>query len=111
MAVNIVVPDADWSTQVVTLGDSVFVIELKYKARNKRWYMTLRDTDNNILLAEKKCVPTELLTGLYDIEGLYGDIYVERVYGNSAYPSRDNFGIGKEFELRYFTEEEINWLF
>lgn len=110
MAMSIVIPDTDWSSQTVTLGQTSFIIELKYKARPKRWYLTLKDSDGTVLLTEKKVVTNMNLTGLYEIEGLYGDIFCERIYGESAYPERDNFGRDKEFELKYYTEDEVNLL-
>ncbi|XAO54241.1 hypothetical protein [Yersinia phage vB_YenM_P778] len=110
MAMSIVIPDRDWSSQVVTLGGTTFIVELKFKLRTNRWYMTLRDSTGELLLTEKKCVPDQNLTGLYDIEGLYGDIFIDKVYGAEEYPSRNNLGVGKEFELRYYTETEVNVL-
>lgn len=110
MAYNILVPDTDWSSQIVTLGGTTFTLELKYKERTGRWYMSLYDIDNNPLLIEKKIVDQQALTGLWDIPGLYGDIWCERVYGTDVYPTRDTLGMNKAFNLVYFTEEETNWI-
>lgn len=110
MSYNINIPDADWSTQVITLGGTTFNLELKYKERTQRWYMTLSDIDGNPLVTEKKIVDGQSLTGLWDIEGLFGDIWCERVYGLDVYPTRDTLGIGKAFNLVYFTEDELDWI-
>ena len=110
MAYNILVPDADWSSQVVTLGGTTFILELKYKSRTDRWYMTLYNSDGQVLLTEKKIVDGQTLTGLWDIEGMYGDIFCERAYGTDIYPSRNTLGIDKPFNLLYYTEDEMDWV-
>lgn len=110
MAYNIVVPDADWSSQSITLGGTSFILELKFKARTDRWYITLKDSNGNDLITEKKIVDQQTMTGLFDIEGMYGDIFCERVYGTDIYPTRQTLGIDKQFNLMYMTEEEMNWV-
>lgn len=129
MSYSINIPDYDWSSQVVNLGDNSFVIELRYKARTGRWYLTLKDPmTDDILISEKKIVGEMLVTGLYQIDNLTGAIYCERVYGkgkmklnsnsdsatpyttDDEYPSRNNFGRGKEFELMYLTQDEMSLL-
>ncbi|WP_400217233.1 phage baseplate plug protein [Escherichia coli] len=108
MAYNINIPDADWSVQKVILGGQTFNIEMKYKERTKRWYLTLINSDGEILLSEKKCLNQMFITEPYVITGFDGGLFVERVYGDDTYPTRDNFGVGKEFELKYFPKEELS---
>lgn len=110
MAYNIMVPETDWSSQVVTLGGTTFILELKYKERTQRWYMSLYDSDNNPLLTEKKLVDGQTMTGLWDIQGMYGGIFCERAYGTDVYPTRDTLGLNKPFNLVYYTQEEMDWL-
>ncbi len=110
MAYNILVPDTDWSSQVITLGGTTFVLELKYKERTQRWYMSLFSSDGVKLLSEKKIVDGQTMTGLYDLPGMYGGIFCERAYGLEVYPTRQTLGIGKEFNLVYYTQEEMDWL-
>lgn len=106
MSNYIPVPDTEWSTQTATLDKVNYLLELKFKGRQSRWYLTIRDTDGNILLNEVKCVPNTTLTGRYNLPEIYGDIFVERFFGDSTYPTRNNFGIGKEFGLVYQPLEE-----
>lgn len=109
MAYSIFVPEnSEWSVQSVKLGEQMYTIELVYKQRTDRWYMTLSDTEGNHLLTEKKCVTGQTLTGLHGLDGFGGYLYVQRTYGKEDYPSRHNFGAGKEFELLYFSEDEYS---
>lgn len=108
MAYIINIPDADWSTQTVTLGSEAFQLELKYKERTQRWYLSLYNSNGDVLLNERKIVPNILVTGLFQLEGLEGEIICEHIYGSSDYPSRNNFGLNKEFELKYLTAEEVD---
>lgn len=110
MAYNIVIPDAEWSSQVVTLGGTTFILELKYKRRTQRWYMTLKNSDGVTLLTEKKIVDGQTMTGLFDIEGMYGDIFCERQFGKDVYPTLDTLGVDKAFSLVYYTEDEMSWV-
>lgn len=111
MAYSILVPDADWSRQTITLGGTTFILELKYKQRTERWYMSLYDYSGQPILTEKKIVDGQTMTGLWDIEGMYGDIFCERIYGTDVYPTRNTLGINKAFNLVYYTEEEMDWVF
>ncbi|AZV02131.1 hypothetical protein [Pectobacterium phage Wc4-1] len=110
MAYNITVPDDENSVQTVTLGGTTFRLGLKYKARTQRWYLSLYDNDDNPLLTEKKLVDGQSITGLWDIEGMFGEIFCERSYGTDIYPSRDTLGIDKPFNLVYYTAEEMSWI-
>ncbi|MGX9869052.1 phage baseplate plug family protein [Enterobacter mori] len=102
--------NSDWSTQTVTLDGNLYEIELKYKERTERWYLTLRNTEGEDLLTEKKCVGGQTLTGLHGIPLFGGNLYIERKFGKGDYPSHDDFGPGKAFELLYFTDAEYTAL-
>lgn len=106
MALYIPVPDTEWSTQTVTLDKTPFVLELRFKGRQERWYLTIKDTDGNILISEVKCVPNTTVTGRYGLPEISGDIFVERFFGEEEYPTRNDFGIDKAFGLVYQTLEE-----
>ncbi|HCM7357821.1 TPA: hypothetical protein N3288_000227 [Klebsiella aerogenes] len=110
MAYSIVIPDRDWSEQQVSLDGSVYTIELRYRGRLDRWYLTLKDMSGNILVNQKKCVCGQTLTGTFSIPGFVGSLYVEQRFGVADYPTRNNFGQGKEIELLYLTEKEFSLL-
>ncbi len=110
MAYEINVPGNSWSEQTVTLDGGLFRIELKYKERTERWYLTLKDNTGVNLLTEKKLVDGQVITGLYDLPGLSGAIAVQRNYGRDSYPTWDTLGRDKAFSLIYLTEAEYTML-
>lgn len=110
MSYEINVPSSAWSTQTVTLDGSLFRIELKYKERTERWYMTLKDNTGVDILTEKKLVDGQVITGLWDLPGVQGAIAVQRNYGTDVYPTYDTLGVGKQFSLVYLTEDEYTLL-
>lgn len=107
MAYEINIPNNAWSEQTVTLDGSLFRLEMKYKDRTERWYVTLKDNLGNHLLTEKKCVAGQTVTGLYDLPGVTGALFVQQNYGLDDYPTFDNFGIDKQFSLIYMTDAEF----
>lgn len=110
MSYEINIPQSAWSTQTVTLDGALFRIELKYKERAERWYMTLKDNTGVDLLTEKKLVDGQVITGLWDITGLTGALAVQRNYGTDIYPTFETLGQGKQFSLVYLTEAEYTLL-
>lgn len=109
MSYNINVPNESWSVQSVTLGGNIYKIELKYKHRTQRWYLSLFDSDNNPLMSEKKCVSEMFISEPYEINGFTGALLVEKVFGDDSliYPSRNTFGLNKEFQLKYYDADEF----
>jgi len=107
MAFEINIPHSPWSEQTITLDGSLFRLEMKFKDRTDRWYLTLKDNLGKHLITEKKCVNGQTLTGLYDLLGLQGALFVQQNYGRDDYPSYDNFGLGKQFSLVYMTDAEF----
>ncbi|WP_034455987.1 phage baseplate plug family protein [Buttiauxella noackiae] len=110
MAYIINVPDNDWSSQVVILGKSRYRLELKFKERLNRWYFSLFDNDGERLVTERKIIPGVFLTEPFSFEGFEGALICEVQFGADEYPSRDNLGRGKAFELQYLTAEEMRLL-
>ncbi|EKF2848411.1 hypothetical protein OYT40_002162 [Escherichia coli] len=106
MAYIINIPDSEWSSQAVTLGNKIYKIELKYKSRTQRWYLSLSDNNKTTLLTEKKLVSNMFLTEPYALDSFTGGLIVERIFGDADYPSRNNLGLGKEFELKYLSADE-----
>lgn len=107
MALVIDIPNTAYAEQSVVLNQQNFTIITKYRLRSERWSVTLLSAAGELLLAEAKCISDTFLTGRYIIPSLGGELYVAKIYGDEEQPTRDNFGAGKEFELHYYTNDEL----
>lgn len=116
MAYSINVPDNEWSSQTVTLGNISLVVELQYKNRTGRWYLTLSNPiTGEVYVCQRKLVPNMFATASAVIPGFTGELICEHIFGalssnahpNGIYPTRNNLGRGKEFELKYLTNDEL----
>jgi hypothetical protein len=101
------IPNAAYADQTVVLNQQNFTVTTKYRLRSDRWTVTLTDAYGNVLLAEAKCISNTFLTGRYIIPELGGELYVCKMYGDDEQPTRNNFGEGKQFELHYYSNEEL----
>lgn len=106
MAFSINIPPVPYSRQQVTLGSQPYIVIIEYRERTKRYYLTLKTSTGITLLTGKKIVGGELLTALFEL-GMDGEIGCFRNFGKGDYPTWDTLGPGKEFELQYLTQEEI----
>lgn len=107
MAIKIRVPDKAYSRQNITLSGDSFDIIFKYNVRDDRWYFDLKDEGGNLIFSGIKVMPNQNLTGRYvKDEFNNGNLWCFRRQKDDGAVSRNNFGIGKSFELAYLTKEE-----
>lgn len=89
-----------------------------YNARAKGWQVVIYDSNNHplttddpeVLLDLGKMMPNAALTWKYvsDNSLFKGEIVCVDTIGLGVIPvTKDNFGDGRQYQLTYFTEEEI----
>ncbi|WP_421589469.1 phage baseplate plug family protein [Rahnella aceris] len=109
MSYAINIPDVPYSSQQVTLGDQPYILEIVYKERTDRYYITLGTTTGVRLLTEKKILNGATMTGLFDL-GMSGELFVTRNFGTGDKIGWGKLGIGKEFGLQFLTRDEVNFM-
>lgn len=110
MAVSITIPDTAWSRQVVSLSGSSYVFETRYNERSSRWYINITLGGVSVINS-LKVVENVNLTGRYLLDNFNdGNLFCIKIKETAEPAGRDNFGIGKDYELWYLTNEEIETL-
>lgn len=114
MAIKIAIPDAAWSESSPSLGGITYDITFRFNDRDiedPHWRMDIRRGSVDIRLGVK-VVPYLLLLDRYTLDDFnHGDIICVRSKSDYSPVGRDNFGIGKAYELIYLTNQEINdWI-
>ena len=108
MALNIRIPDSAWSEQQVTISNNVLTLAFKFNSRNDSWYVDISNSDNTEnIISGLNVMPNQNLTGRYFLSDISeGNIWCVRKSTTSEPIGRDNFGIGKDFELWYIPDSE-----
>ena len=104
---EIIIPSSSHSTQVVTLDNRVFTLEIKWNSRNEGWYISLYDAqETQTFISGVKVEPNQNLTARYDIPNLTrGNIFCLRTKNTDDVLNRDNFGVGKDYSLFYMRND------
>lgn len=96
------------TTQVIALGGLTYKIVFNFNHFDDKWRISLyRNTDLvmlNMKVTEQRSLIRSRQTPL---DFSHGDLQVHRVKDTLAPCGLLNFGINKEYELRYFTNEEL----
>lgn len=107
MAVSIPVPDYPNTQQTITLGGQTYDFLLQFNTRDSRWRLTIM-LDEELVVAGIKLVENRRLLSRYILEDFnHGDLFCMRRKSTSDPVGRNNLGIGKEYELLYFSNEEL----
>lgn len=105
--IEIIIPSVTHSSQVVSLDNRVFTLEIKWNSRNESWYMSLYDAQEiQTYISGIKIEPNQNLTTRYNIPNLIrGNIFCIRTKNTTNPIGRDNFGVGKEYSLFYLRDD------
>ncbi len=107
MPLKLPVPDAARSKQDISLGGKNYTFTFAYNSRDTRWRFDISLNDV-VIIAGIKVVENQSFLERYGLKDFdHGDIVCIRVETDGKDVGRDNFGIGKSYELVYFTNVEI----
>lgn len=102
------VPDSSYAIHRVPLGANSYVIVFRFNSRDSRWYFDLYSDSNTLIKAGIKVMENQSLLQRYLLEDFSGDIVCDKVGNTAEKVGRNNLGVGKDYELIYFSQEEID---
>ena len=92
--------------QSVPLESVTYIFAFKYNVRTAVWYISLYDSNNNPLVINLKILPLLPLFSRHRTPAMFhGDIVGVNLNDQYTPPTRDN--LGTDFNLYYFTNQEI----
>jgi hypothetical protein len=114
MAQSIPVPEDATSNINIVLGANSYNLIFRFNSRetfntNGRWYFDLYTESGEPIKLGIKVMENQKLLGRYKLDAFSGDIYcLQSNFGQVRFLTRDNLGIDKEYELVYFSQEELD---
>lgn len=107
MALFISIPDSADDEQIVTLNKKSYILETKFNKRGGSWSVSLRDSNGEPIILGEKVVPSQefLEISAKNIE-VGGYLGIKSLVDVPV--TRDNFGIGKDHQLLFISQEEVD---
>lgn len=107
MPLLIAVPDSANASSEVTLGGQDYTFRFDFNSRDLRYRISIFQNEVPVVLG-LKVVDNAALTAKYDLPQFnHGELYVVQSERTPDPVGRDNFGVGKAYELVYFSNEEL----
>ena len=107
MALTLPVPSGAYSIQEVTLAGKNYVFTYAYNERDSRWRLDISFQDTVVKLGIK-IIENQALLARYRLENFdHGELFCLRRLDDGNPVGRDNFGIGKPYELIYVNNDEL----
>jgi hypothetical protein len=103
MALKIDIPDNPNTLQELTLASKTYILNSKYNSRSDRWNLTLKNTNNEVIIGGDRVITNQAFTVPHYLPSLDGVLIV---IGDSTKVTRNNFGVDKAHELFYLTNDE-----
>ena len=108
MSQSIQIPKQSNAKHRVALGSESYVLVFRFNSRDKGWYFDLYSNSNVLIKGGIKVMPNQSLLKRYILESFSGDIVCIRINDTEENVGRNNLGIGKDYELVYFSPEELD---
>lgn len=116
MSIRIKVEDNPYQEKLITLNGVSLYITIMYNTSDDvnddgfgSWYFDLADRNKDNIVSGVKILPLQNLTERYLSVNkiLNGDLWCVNVKDSSSDIGRENFSTDGEFQLWYFSEEEM----
>jgi hypothetical protein len=108
MPQSIPVPSQSLAKYRVPLNGLSYIFVFRFNGRDERWYFDLYSDEEELLKGGVKVMENQSLLKRYLIDNFNGDIICEKVSQGDSFVGRDNLGIDKDYELVYYTQEELD---
>lgn len=103
------VPEAAFAQQEVSLGGLTYKIVYKYNDWDERWRLDIYLGEALVIAGVKIMENTSLLGFRYSLADFtHGDLQCLKMLDDGQEVGRNNLGIGKAYELVYFSNEELD---
>ena len=108
--IEISVPDTANSRQNTQIDGTSLIIKFRYLERNKGWEISVFDINGSAIIAGCRIQPDVLL---FDRHG-FGDRLPDGVFAclkvraTDEVLGRDNFGVGKDYNMFFFSQSELD---
>ena len=108
MAKKIKILDSSNFNTDIVLSGTTYNILVKYNPSDKSWYLSIRDSANTAIVTGIKIMPNQNLTYQLKYLNIFtdGDLWCLRLKAVKDPLGRDNFGIGKAYELVWISSED-----
>lgn len=107
MSLKINVPESAWSEQSVSLNGINYRFVFTFNGRDERWRLSIY-IGNTAVIEGLKILENQALLGQYLLDDFnHGELFCFRMKEDGLPVGRNNFGLGKAYELVYYSNEEI----
>lgn len=107
--IKIPVPSKTNTEIKVPLSGKTYSLYFTYSRVSERHYLSIY-RGSELLVAGVKLIDGSMLLGKYTIEQINGDMFVAKLIDTTEPPTRNNIGIGKNYELIFVSSDELREL-
>ena len=104
---EIPVPEESFAEFQLLLAGIEYRFVYKFNTRDDRWYIDIFIDEDPVILGVKVMENQSLLDRYHLPDFDHGDLRCLRLGSSLAPVGRDNLGIGKNYDLVYFSNEEL----
>lgn len=107
MPLKINIPESAWSEQSVSLSGINYRFVFTFNGRDERWRLSIY-IGNTAVIEGVKILENQALLSQYLLDDFnHGELFCIRLKKDGLPVGRNNFGLGKAYELIYYSNEEI----